>query len=75
MQRYFKLSLISRMMPFIKGHIKLSDFGLCTGLKKAHRTEFYRDLSHGLPNDFISKQYESKRKAETWKRNRRALVW
>ena len=27
------------------GHIKLSDFGLCTGLKKSHRTEFYRDLS------------------------------
>merc|ERR1719225_2230192 len=28
------------------GHIKLSDFGLCTGLKKSHRTDFYRDLSH-----------------------------
>ena len=27
------------------GHIKLSDFGLCTGMKKSHRTEFYRDLS------------------------------
>merc|ERR1719216_492771 len=23
------------------GHIKLSDFGLCTGLKKSHRTDFY----------------------------------
>lgn len=30
-----------------RGHIKLSDFGLCTGLKKSHRTEFYRDLSQG----------------------------
>ena len=29
-----------------QGHIKLSDFGLCTGLKIAHRTEFYRDLSN-----------------------------
>jgi serine/threonine kinase 38 len=29
-----------------RGHIKLSDFGLCTGLKIAHRTEFYRDLSN-----------------------------
>ena len=29
-----------------RGHIKLSDFGLCTGLKKSHRTDFYRDLSH-----------------------------
>lgn len=24
------------------GHIKLADFGLCTGLKDSHRTEFYR---------------------------------
>uniref|UniRef100_A0A915IE39 Serine/threonine-protein kinase tricornered n=1 Tax=Romanomermis culicivorax TaxID=13658 RepID=A0A915IE39_ROMCU len=58
-----------------RGHIKLSDFGLCTGLKKAHRTEFYRDLSQGLPSDFINKPYDSKRKAETWKRNRRALAY
>ena len=29
----------------LQGHIKLSDFGLCTGLKIAHRTEFYRDLN------------------------------
>ena len=28
-----------------QGHIKLSDFGLCTGLKKAHRTEFYRGIT------------------------------
>ena len=28
-----------------QGHIKLSDFGLCTGLKRGHRTEFYRDLN------------------------------
>jgi len=35
-----------------RGHIKLSDFGLCTGLKKSHRTEFYRDLSQAKPSDF-----------------------
>ena len=35
-----------------QGHIKLSDFGLCTGLKKSHRTEFYKDLSHGKTGDF-----------------------
>ncbi|CAB1315340.1 unnamed protein product, partial [Coregonus sp. 'balchen'] len=35
-----------------KGHVKLSDFGLCTGLKKAHRTEFYRNLNHSISNDF-----------------------
>jgi len=35
----------------IQGHIKLSDFGLCTGLKKSHRTEFYKDLKQAKPND------------------------
>jgi serine/threonine kinase 38 len=38
-----------------KGHIKLSDFGLCTGLKKAHRTEFYRDIQNMKPQDFSNK--------------------
>jgi serine/threonine kinase 38 len=28
-----------------RGHIKLSDFGLCTGQKRSHRTDFYRDMS------------------------------
>lgn len=41
-----------------RGHIKLSDFGLCTGLKKSHRTDFYRDLSQAKPSDF-SKYYIS----------------
>merc|ERR1719376_1338976 len=64
-----------------KGHIKLSDFGLCTGLKKSHRTEFYRDLSLAQPWDFgkvdfsTSTPMDSKRKAEAWKRNRRALAY
>ncbi|CDW56366.1 serine:threonine protein kinase tricorner [Trichuris trichiura] len=58
-----------------RGHLKLSDFGLCTGLKKAHRTDFYRDLSHGIPSDFLSRPYDSRRRAETWKRNRRALAY
>ncbi|XP_076859944.1 serine/threonine-protein kinase 38 isoform X1 [Brachyhypopomus gauderio] len=70
-----------------KGHVKLSDFGLCTGLKKAHRTEFYRNLNHSLPSDFSKplsmsclspssfQNMNSKRKAETWKRNRRQLAF
>lgn len=33
--------------------VQLSDFGLCTGLKKSHRTDFYRDLSQAKPSDFI----------------------
>ena len=35
-----------------QGHIKLADFGLCTGLKKAHRTEFYREISPSDMKDF-----------------------
>jgi len=73
-----------------RGHIKLSDFGLCTGLKKSHRTEFYRDLSQALPSDFVNapkttsssennskimSASDSKRKAESWKRNRRQLAY
>ncbi|CAF0811170.1 unnamed protein product [Didymodactylos carnosus] len=57
-----------------KGHIKLSDFGLCTGLKKAHRTEFYRDIPNMRPQDFKN-PLDSKRRAETWKKNRRALAY
>nr|VZI26160.1 unnamed protein product [Spirometra erinaceieuropaei] len=37
-----------------KGHLKLSDFGLCTGLKKAHRTDFYKNLSQAVPSDFAA---------------------
>uniref|UniRef100_A0A0K0D1J6 non-specific serine/threonine protein kinase n=1 Tax=Angiostrongylus cantonensis TaxID=6313 RepID=A0A0K0D1J6_ANGCA len=58
-----------------RGHVKLSDFGLCTGLKKIHRTEHYRNWPSQLPPDFVSKPVESKRKAETWKKNRRAYAY
>lgn len=61
-----------------RGHLKLSDFGLCTGLKKSHRTDFYRDLSQAKPSDFIgtcASPMDSKRRAESWKRNRRALAY
>ena len=37
-----------------RGHIKLSDFGLCTGLKKAHRTDYYRDIK---TSDFSESNY------------------
>lgn len=43
---------LSKMLVYSQGHVKLSDFGLCTGLKKAHRTEFYRNLTHNPPSDF-----------------------
>ena len=73
----------------------MSDFGLCTGLKKSHRTEFYRDLSQAKPSDFSNLKprdssssssqaaaasatadaNNSKRRAESWKRNRRQLAY
>ena len=55
--------------------MKLSDFGLCTGLKKSHRTEFYKDLSQVKPSDFSNNPMDSKRKLETWKSKRRALAY
>lgn len=47
---------------------------MCTGLKKIHRTELYRNWPSQLPSDFVQKPFESKRIAETWKKNRRAIV-
>ena len=88
-----------------RGHLKLSDFGLCTGLKKSHRTDFYRDHMSssfggtGKTSDFAAELHadnprhydgaddpaappssgkhlgDSKRKAESWKRNRRQLAY
>ncbi|KAL3308310.1 Serine/threonine-protein kinase 38-like, partial [Cichlidogyrus casuarinus] len=57
------------------GHIKLSDFGLCTGLKKAHTTTFYKDLSQAQPSDFASSPIDSRHRAESWKKNRRQLAY
>lgn len=69
-----------------KGHVKLSDFGLCTGLKKSHTTEFYKGLSQttGTGNgkegggtagvkDFSP--LDSRRRLESWKRTRRQLAY
>lgn len=55
-----------------KGHVKLSDFGLCTGLKAAHRTDFYR----GMLADGTSKKKEvdSKSRLMNWRKNRRHMV-
>jgi serine/threonine kinase 38 len=54
-----------------RGHIKLSDFGLCTGSKRAHRTDYYRDLK----NLDYSNPMDSQRFAQTWKRTRRQLAY
>merc|ERR1712128_304754 len=57
-----------------RGHIKLSDFGLCTGLKRAHTTEFYRSLTPSVaePSDFTnvtgSVGSSSRTRQEHWQR-------
>jgi serine/threonine kinase 38 len=52
-----------------RGHIKLSDFGLCTGLKRAHTTDFYRraDLHNVAdPSDFTNSLNSSRTRQEHW---------
>merc|ERR1712142_15300 len=58
-----------------RGHVKLSDFGLCTGLKKAHRTEFYKNNSQAQSLNLASNPSESKGKAESWQGRRRKLAY
>jgi len=57
------------------GHIKLTDFGLCTGLKQAHKTEFYKkaqvDPLSVTGKDFVN----NGQKRENWKKNRRTLAY
>lgn len=43
---------INLWCDILQGHIKLSDFGLCTGLKKSHRTDYYKDLKNAKAGDF-----------------------
>eukprot|EP00036_Acanthoecidae_sp_10tr_P011457 CAMPEP_0182926216 /NCGR_PEP_ID=MMETSP0105_2-20130417/11229_1 /TAXON_ID=81532 ORGANISM="Acanthoeca-like sp., Strain 10tr" /NCGR_SAMPLE_ID=MMETSP0105_2 /ASSEMBLY_ACC=CAM_ASM_000205 /LENGTH=511 /DNA_ID=CAMNT_0025064097 /DNA_START=109 /DNA_END=1644 /DNA_ORIENTATION=+ len=57
-----------------KGHVKLSDFGLCTGLKAAHRTDFYRGmLADG--KDASRKEVDSKARLINWRKNRRHMAF
>ena len=46
-------------------------------MKKSHRTDYYRDLSQVKHSDLTnnSNPMDSKRKLESWKRNRRALAY
>ena len=59
-----------------RGHIKLADFGLCTGLRNCHRTDFYKDLTQlDFSSDSINPG-ESKTKEEGMKKNiERALLY
>jgi len=60
------LSILKRRMLLdSRGHVKLSDFGLCTGLQKSHRTDYYRGLQHVTAEDFTFSRVDSRRRAET----------
>lgn len=58
-----------------RGHIKLSDFGLCTGLKKSHRTEFYRGITPKSVSDLYDPLTTTQQKAMTWKNKRRQMAY
>ena len=58
-----------------RGHVKLSDFGLCTGLQKSHRTDYYRGLEHVTAEDFTFSRVDSRRRAETWRSKRRFFLF
>ena len=60
------------------GHIKLSDFGLCTGFHRTHDSSYYQELldpktrrqSADVPRVNLSRRDM----IATWKRSRRAIV-
>jgi len=67
------------------GHVKLSDFGLCTGTKEIYKTSYHQlirdDPSKISGSDFTSvktRKYngrDKERKAEYWKFHRRILAY
>ncbi|EDV28499.1 uncharacterized protein TRIADDRAFT_49578 [Trichoplax adhaerens] len=58
-----------------KGHIKLSDFGLCTGLKNSHQTDFYRDITIDKANQLLHIPSNYRDRQASWKKNRRAMAY
>lgn len=75
----------------VDGHIKLSDFGLCTGLKLSHRTNYYKHLTaavnappptptHSTADTTSAPAAEGGNqdrhtRAKSWKRNRRHMAY
>ncbi|CAO3648473.1 unnamed protein product [Cunninghamella echinulata] len=64
------------------GHIKLSDFGLSTGFRKTHDSQYYQRLLDGTHQSVPAGQesinlniLSTKEKIATWKKNRRALAY
>eukprot|EP00834_Sanchytrium_tribonematis_P002310 NODE_68_length_25399_cov_0.885771.p9 type:complete len:292 gc:universal NODE_68_length_25399_cov_0.885771:4149-5024(+) len=57
-----------------QGHIKLTDFGLSTGLHKTHQSEYWSGSVK--ENRSIEKvSLSSKQKAASWKKNRRQMAF
>jgi len=65
------------------GHLKLSDFGLCTGFHRMHESSYYQKLLEGDPsvNQRLSLKDEEKinltyrEKMATWRKSRRKLAY
>lgn len=57
-----------------RGHLKLSDFGLCTSLKLSHTTDFYKQATPANIKTIIE-PLNLKEKVATWKKNRRKLAY
>merc|ERR1712025_874129 len=67
-----------------RGHVKLADFGLCTGMKKSHSTKYYKQLitnksqnQDKSPTEPTSQDPDllPKGKAESWRGRRRQLAY
>ncbi|ORX45841.1 AGC/NDR/NDR protein kinase [Hesseltinella vesiculosa] len=65
-----------------EGHVKLSDFGLSTGFRKTHDSQYYQRLLDGTHQSVPSGEesislniLSTKEKIATWKKNRRALAY
>jgi protein-serine/threonine kinase len=61
-----------------EGHIKLSDFGLSTGFKKTHDSNYYQKLLSNVSTsnqESINLTLSRQDKIATWKKNRRALAY
>ena len=67
-----------------RGHVKLADFGLCTGMKKSHSTQYYKHLitqsradSPEGKEQLIIRDPEClpRDKAESWRGRRRRLAY
>merc|ERR1711902_194819 len=65
-----------------RGHVKLADFGLCTGLKKSHSTQYYKQQleikSQSEREGLVIQDQDvarEKDKAESWRGRRRKLAY